>query len=112
MRRSGGGTDPFASASTRPATAIRPRSGRSSPAIARSVVVLPQPDGPSRHTNSPSATLNERSRTAGFRPERDTQAVKLQHRSSLCLMMLLIINIIMRAGGEGGKACFVNKLYI
>ena len=33
--------------------AIRPVSGRSNPAIIRSVVVLPQPDGPSSEKNSP-----------------------------------------------------------
>src|SRR5262249_10441263 len=35
---------------------IGPPLGSSSPATQRSVVVLPHPDGPSRETNSPSAT--------------------------------------------------------
>ena len=34
-----------------------PPVGSSSPAIIRSVVVLPQPDGPSMTKNSPSATM-------------------------------------------------------
>jgi len=34
------------------------------PATTRSVVVLPQPDGPSKTTNSPSATSRVTSRTA------------------------------------------------
>src|SRR5262249_46276327 len=34
------------------------------PAIMRKVVVLPQPDGPSSTTNSPSATSSDRSSTA------------------------------------------------
>ena len=68
MPRSGGGTAEPASDSTLPAIAIRPLSGRSSPAIARSAVVLPQPDGPSRHTSSPSAIPNDSPRTARFAP--------------------------------------------
>ena len=36
---------------------MRPEVGSSSPAIMRSVVVLPQPDGPSRQKNSPSPTV-------------------------------------------------------
>jgi hypothetical protein len=38
-----------------------PRSGISRPAIRRSVVVLPAPVGPSSTTNSPSATVSDRS---------------------------------------------------
>src|SRR5262249_18632382 len=39
---------------SRPAISIRPVSGVSRPAMARSVVVLPQPDGPNSVNNSPS----------------------------------------------------------
>src|ERR1700756_1762931 len=39
-----------------PATSISPALGRSRPAIERSVVVLPQPDGPSRVKSLPSGT--------------------------------------------------------
>src|SRR6186997_207060 len=38
-------------------TAISPRRGFSSPAIERSVVVLPQPEGPSSVNSCPSGTL-------------------------------------------------------
>src|ERR1700694_5280577 len=41
---------------TVPATSISPELGRSSPAIERSVVVLPQPDGPSSVNSLPSGT--------------------------------------------------------
>src|SRR5262245_35752360 len=41
---------------TRPPTAISPERGRSRPAIERSVVVLPQPLGPSRVKSLPSGT--------------------------------------------------------
>src|SRR6516165_7083881 len=47
-----------------------PRSGRSSPAMSRSVVVLPAPVGPSSTTNSPWPIDNERSRTASIAPKR------------------------------------------
>lgn len=41
----------------RPEIAIRPSSGVSRPAIARNVVVLPQPEGPRSVNNSPCGTL-------------------------------------------------------
>ena len=40
-----------------PASSTVPASGRSKPAISRSVVVLPEPDGPSSVKNSPSRDL-------------------------------------------------------
>ena len=52
-----------ASNSTRSPTAMTPWSGRSNPATQRSVVVLPQPDGPNRVKNVPSGRSNEASRT-------------------------------------------------
>src|SRR6185369_15155156 len=42
-----------------PSTRISPRSGRMRPAITRIRVVLPQPEGPSRQTNSLLRTENE-----------------------------------------------------
>src|SRR5262245_55035866 len=47
-----------------PCSRIRPSSGVSNPAIIRSVVVLPQPLGPSIEKNSPARTANETPRTA------------------------------------------------
>src|ERR1700730_18780864 len=44
---------------TLPATSISPEVGRSRPAIERKVVVLPQPDGPSKVNSLPSGTSNE-----------------------------------------------------
>src|SRR6185436_8068301 len=49
---------------SRPPIRIEPRSGISSPATRRNVVVLPAPVGPSKATNSPSPTVNDRSLTA------------------------------------------------
>src|SRR6185437_628693 len=56
-RRSGGsvfcGVD-----TTRSPTRISPSVGSTKPAISRSVVVLPQPDGPSRQTRVPCSIVN------------------------------------------------------
>src|SRR5688572_22657508 len=48
---------------------MSPADASSSPAIIRSVVVLPQPDGPSRQTVSPAATFRSTSRTAASAPK-------------------------------------------
>ena len=47
-----------------------PSVGSSSPATIRSVVVLPQPDGPSRAKNEPGGIVSERSSTATNEPKR------------------------------------------
>src|SRR3954453_12955721 len=52
-----------------PWSTTRPASGVSKPAIIRSVVVLPQPLGPSREKNSPSSISNVTSFTAGAVPK-------------------------------------------
>ena len=48
--------------STRSPSRMTPLSGRSSPAMQRSVVVLPQPDGPSSVKNAPGSSANSASR--------------------------------------------------
>src|SRR5690606_17910229 len=53
-----------------PPMRILPAVGVSSPAIMRSEVVLPQPEGPSRHTNSPSPISKLTSPTAVKSPKR------------------------------------------
>src|SRR3984893_18508567 len=53
--------------STRSPTRISPASGARKPATSRRVVVLPQPDGPSRATSSPGRTARSRPATAGLR---------------------------------------------
>src|SRR5262245_14941790 len=67
LRRSGGsvrsGVD-----TTRSPTRISPSVGSTKPAIKRSVVVLPQPDGPSRQTKLPCAIVNDTSSTTAFGP--------------------------------------------
>ncbi len=57
LRSRGGSSTPRAGDdTTRPAMLIVPAVGCSSPATQRSVVVLPQPEGPSRTTISPAGT--------------------------------------------------------
>ena len=58
-----------------PPMRMRPTSGRTKPAIMRSVVVLPQPDGPRREKNSPSSTRSETSSTASVSPKRFVRPV-------------------------------------
>src|SRR5690242_7735453 len=48
---------------------MRPLVCRSNPATARSKVVLPQPDGPSKATNSPSCTSSETPCNAACAPK-------------------------------------------
>jgi hypothetical protein len=48
----------------RPPASISPATGRSSPAMDLSVVVLPQPEGPSRVNSFPFATSNVMLRAA------------------------------------------------
>ena len=64
MPRFSGGTTPAGEDSTRPSISIVPAVGAMKPAIMRRVVVLPQPDGPSSETNSPSSIVSVRSATA------------------------------------------------
>ncbi len=47
-----------------PSTVMVPAVGCSKPAIIRSVVVLPQPDGPRNDTNSPRCALRSKFSTA------------------------------------------------
>src|SRR6478609_8055708 len=65
-RRRGGTMMPSAGEdTTRPAIRIEPALGCSRPATQRSVVVLPQPEGPSRTTISPAGTAKLTPSTAG-----------------------------------------------
>ena len=66
LRASGGRNTPRAAdATTSPPMRISPASGRSSPAMQRKVVVLPQPEGPSRTTISPVGTAKLKPSIAG-----------------------------------------------
>src|SRR2546423_9526093 len=54
---------------SRPPTTISPESASSSPATTRRIVLLPQPEGPRRTRNSPSAICSETSLTASTLPK-------------------------------------------
>jgi hypothetical protein len=64
MPRRSGGTDIEGEHSISPFISITPRLGGMKPAIIRSIVVLPQPEGPSSETNSPAAMSRLNSCTA------------------------------------------------
>src|SRR5947199_9441520 len=88
MSRSRGGTRmPRAGDDTRrPAMLISPEVGCSRPATQRKVVVLPQPDGPSRTTISPAGTANLTPSMAG-RPIEN--CLRRSVTSSVAVMILL-----------------------
>src|SRR5262245_9324214 len=89
-RRSGGTKTPSAEEETRRVpTRMSPASGRSSPAMSRSVVVLPQPLGPRRVRNSPAFATKASPSTATTwpkvltRPATRTSCIPSRAESSL-----------------------------
>jgi hypothetical protein len=70
MRRISGRTIACGDDISRSATWMVPRSGAWKPASVRSIVVLPQPDGPRKVTNSRSATDRLMSLSAWKEPNR------------------------------------------
>src|SRR6201995_3014222 len=69
LRCSGGKVRAFDDTSRSP-TWISPSVGSRKPAISRSVVVLPQPEGPSRQTNCPWSIRSETLSTTASDPKR------------------------------------------
>src|SRR5438445_3925010 len=69
LRCSGGSVRAFDDTSRSP-TWISPSEGSRKPAISRSVVVLPQPDGPSRQTSCPWSIRSETLSTTASDPKR------------------------------------------
>src|SRR5690606_30541048 len=65
----------------RPSSTMLPLSWRSRPAMIRSSVVLPQPEGPSSAVNSP----------AGKSRETSSSATKSPKRLWICLTLMLIV---------------------
>src|SRR3989338_8710638 len=65
---------------TRPSKRIAPASGRSKPAIIRSVVVLPQPEPPTRETSSPWPISRESPFPASAAPGGVGGHRRLRHR--------------------------------
>src|SRR5689334_1679210 len=62
---------------SRPRRRIRPAVGSSKPPIMRSVVVLPQPEGPSSEKNSPGRISSETPSTARTAPNRFSRSMRL-----------------------------------
>ncbi len=69
MPRFSGATTRLGADSIAPFISIVPAVGLMNPAIMRNVVVLPQPDGPSSETNSPSCNVRLTFCTAGIVPK-------------------------------------------
>src|SRR5436309_5865978 len=69
LRRSGGSVRALDDTRRSP-TRISPSVGSRKPAISRSVVVLPQPEGPSRHTSWPWSIRSETLSTTASSPKR------------------------------------------
>src|SRR5882757_7392535 len=111
--RSRGGTRiPLAGDDTiRPAMLISPSVGCSSPATQRSVVVLPQPDGPSSTTISPAGTAKLTPSIAG-RPIANclrrsvTSSVAVMNKSASCDLRSLPITEGLVPVGDPGSVQF------
>src|SRR5205823_2049764 len=74
MPRFSGGSERPGAEMTRPSSSIVPPVGSRKPAIMRSVVVLPQPEGPSSETNSPRASASVARSTAVTVPNRQVSS--------------------------------------
>src|SRR5438093_889224 len=70
------------SLTTRSSNRISPASGRSKPAIRRSVVVLPQPEPPTRETSSPRLISRQSPSTAIDPPKRLVRPARLMRTSA------------------------------
>ena len=68
MFRRSGGTVRLGEETTSSPTRISPAEGSTNPAIKRSVVVLPQPEGPSRHIRRPCSMVSEMLSTTASSP--------------------------------------------
>src|ERR1700709_269164 len=97
MLRRSGGTVAAGEEISLPPTRISPPVGSTKPAIRRSVVVLPQPEGPSRQTRWPCSMCSDTSSTTAsgpyvlVRPFNSTDATRilpLFHRRLLAAAFL------------------------
>src|SRR5437763_11750242 len=99
MRRRSGGRLRPGSDTVRPPTRIVPWSGSMKPATSRKVVVLPQPDGPRRHTKEPCAIVSVRPSSAAASPKR-----LVSDSSSTTAIVRYRLDRQRKAGGERGHA--------
>src|SRR3984885_7466043 len=96
-----------------PSSRMRPAVGSSKPAISRSVVVFPHPDGPSSEKNSPPETDRSMLSTAACAvspcPNRlvsptSSMPAAMMSAPSLRLLLRLLGSGLAADGGEGGQA--------
>src|SRR5688572_6806140 len=83
---------------TRPPKRISPASGRSKPAIMRSVVVLPHPEPPTSATSSPGAMSRDSASTARAPPKRLVRPRKLMSTSAGVLLQPLLDETVLVRG--------------
>src|SRR5688500_15466029 len=84
---------------TRPPKRISPASGRSKPAIMRSVVVLPHPEPPTSATSSAGAMSRESASTARLPPKRLVRPRRLMSTSAGILLQPLLDQTVLVLGG-------------
>src|SRR5215211_5979916 len=89
---------------SRPPMTTRPSSGASKPAIILSVVVLPQPDGPSSEKNSPGSTASSTPSTATTPPGKRLVTRSRRIEAGDAVGRGGGIVLLTRAAGEGDHA--------
>src|SRR6266446_9390683 len=94
LRSRGGTSTPCSGAeTTAPPMRIVPALGCSSPATQRNVVVLPQPDGPSRATISPAATVKLTSSTAGLPMAKTLRSRSTRNSADIIDLLLVLVRL-------------------
>src|SRR5687767_14361160 len=83
---------------TRPPKRISPASGRSKPAIMRSVVVLPHPEPPTSATSSPGAMSRDSASTARAPPKRLVTPRRLMSTSARIFLQPLLDETVLVLG--------------
>src|SRR6185437_7927713 len=105
LRCSGGSVRAFDDTSRSP-TWISPDVGSRKPAISRSVVVLPQPDGPSRQTSCPWSIRSETLSTTASEPNRlvrSRNSTDATRTPRTCLVMQLSARRISTKNAVAGR---------
>src|SRR5689334_23541389 len=100
MLRFSGGSVADGDDTTRSPTRTSPSLGSTKPAISRSVVVLPQPDGPSRHTSLPCSIVSDTLSTTAVGPYR---LVRPRNSTDATSPPLALFFFPLPFTGEGGE---------
>src|SRR6187402_525102 len=83
-------------------TTILPALGSSKPATMRSTVVLPQPDGPRKETNSPRSTSRLKSSTTVVAPK-DFRTCCMERNGSAMELFFRSVRAVRRFRREAGQ---------